>query len=238
MTQPAPKRFPAPAIDTLPDDIRARMLGGAGESRLRAERVPGAGASAGGVPRVLRVSRRADGEGRRPDQGRARDDRGRHLGANDCQYCVVAHGAILRIRAKNPLIADQVAVNYRKADITPRQTAMLDFAIKVAPRAQRCRRRRFRRAARPRLLRRRHLGHRRDRRVLRAVEPDGQHDRDAAERRVLPDGTAAEMRPPHGRVIRRRRRTTAVGSTGRSPYPCHVKSSANIFCETQRKRAK
>ena len=51
--------------------------------------------------------------------------------ANQCQYCVVAHGAILRIRAKNPLIADQIAVNYRKADITPRQRAMLDFAMKV-----------------------------------------------------------------------------------------------------------
>lgn len=56
-------------------------------------------------------------------------------GANQCQYCVVAHGAILRIRAKNPLIADQVAVNYRKADITPRQRAMLDFALKVALRS-------------------------------------------------------------------------------------------------------
>ncbi|MDB6182367.1 peroxidase-related enzyme [Paracoccus fistulariae] len=52
--------------------------------------------------------------------------------ANECQYCVIAHGAILRIRAKNALIADQVAVNYRKADITPRQRAMLDFAMKVS----------------------------------------------------------------------------------------------------------
>jgi uncharacterized peroxidase-related enzyme len=52
--------------------------------------------------------------------------------ANQCQYCVVAHGAILRVRAKNPLIAGQVAVNYRKADITPRQKAMLNFAMKVA----------------------------------------------------------------------------------------------------------
>ena len=51
--------------------------------------------------------------------------------ANQCQYCVVAHSAILRIRAKNPLVADQVAVNYRKADITPKQRAMLDFAMKV-----------------------------------------------------------------------------------------------------------
>jgi uncharacterized peroxidase-related enzyme len=50
---------------------------------------------------------------------------------NECLYCVVAHGALLRIYAKNPLVADQVAVNHRKADITPRQKAMLDFAIKV-----------------------------------------------------------------------------------------------------------
>jgi uncharacterized peroxidase-related enzyme len=56
-------------------------------------------------------------------------------GLNSCQYCVVAHGAILRIRAKNPLIADQVAVNWRKADLTPRERAMLDFALKVAERS-------------------------------------------------------------------------------------------------------
>ncbi len=52
--------------------------------------------------------------------------------ANQCHYCVIAHGAILRVYAKNPLIADQIAVNYRKADLAPRQTAMLDFALKVA----------------------------------------------------------------------------------------------------------
>jgi uncharacterized peroxidase-related enzyme len=56
-------------------------------------------------------------------------------GLNQCQYCVVAHGAILRIRAKNPLIADQVAINHRKADLEPRQKAMLDFALKVAERS-------------------------------------------------------------------------------------------------------
>jgi uncharacterized peroxidase-related enzyme len=56
-------------------------------------------------------------------------------GANACLYCVVAHGAILRIRAKNPLIADQVAVNPRKSDVTARQRAMLDFALKVAARS-------------------------------------------------------------------------------------------------------
>ena len=52
--------------------------------------------------------------------------------ANQCQYCVIAHGAILRVRAKNPLVADQVAINWRKADITPRQRAMLSFAMQVA----------------------------------------------------------------------------------------------------------
>jgi uncharacterized peroxidase-related enzyme len=56
-------------------------------------------------------------------------------GVNNCQYCVVAHGAILRIRAKNPLIADQIAVNYRKADLAPRHNEMLDFAVKVAERS-------------------------------------------------------------------------------------------------------
>ncbi|HRO14226.1 MAG TPA: peroxidase-related enzyme [Paracoccus sp. (in: a-proteobacteria)] len=56
-------------------------------------------------------------------------------GLNRCQYCVVAHGAILRIRAKNPLIADQAAVNWRKADLTDRQRAMLDYAEKVTLRA-------------------------------------------------------------------------------------------------------
>lgn len=51
---------------------------------------------------------------------------------NDCHYCVIAHGAILRVYSRDPLVADQVAVNYRKADITPRQTAMLDFAVRIA----------------------------------------------------------------------------------------------------------
>ncbi len=58
-------------------------------------------------------------------------------GANNCLYCVVAHGAILRIYEKKPLLADQVAVNHRKADITPRQRAMLDFALKVCARLAR-----------------------------------------------------------------------------------------------------
>ena len=105
-------------------------------------------------------------------------------GANDCLYCVVAHGAILRVYAKDPFVADQVAVNYRKADITPRQKAMLAFALKVALRSVEIVDEDFAALHGARLLRRGHLGHRRDRRVLRAVEPDGQPDRDATERRI------------------------------------------------------
>ena len=118
--------------------------------------------------------------------------------ANQCHYCVVAHGAILRIRAKNPQIADQIAVNYRKADITPRQRAMLDFAMKVSAEADKISEQDFADTRRPRFQRRRHLGHRRDLGVLRAVEPDGQRHRHASERRILHDGTSAEVRRLQG----------------------------------------
>jgi uncharacterized peroxidase-related enzyme len=135
MTQPAAKRFPAPAIDRLPEDIRTRLLAVQEKS--------------GFIPNVfLRLAYR-------PDEFRAffayhdalMDKEGgltkaeREMivvatsAANNCEYCVIAHGAILRIRARNPLIADQIAVNYRKADITPRQRAMLDFAIEVCTEA-------------------------------------------------------------------------------------------------------
>src|SRR5258705_3514212 len=137
MTQPIAKRFPIPSIDKLPDDIRTRLLAVQEKS--------------GFVPNVFLTL------AYRPDEFRAffayRDalmerDRGlpkaeREMivvatsSANQCHYCVIAHGAILRIRAKNPQIADQIAVNYRKADITPRQRAMLDFAMKVSTEAQR-----------------------------------------------------------------------------------------------------
>jgi AhpD family alkylhydroperoxidase len=122
--------------------------------------------------------------------------------ANDCLYCIVAHGALLRIYAKNPLIADQVAANYRKADITPRQKAMLAFALKVRCAAAKSATTISLNSS-ARLHRRRRMGHRRDRRAVRLVEPDGQHDRHAAQRRVLPDGTRASrqvneaaLRPP------------------------------------------
>ncbi len=137
MTTPAPtdspiSSFPVPALHGLPEDIRSRILAVQEKS--------------GFVPNVFLVL------AHRPDEFRAffayhdalMDKPGpitkaeREMivvatsNANQCQYCVVAHGAILRIRAKNPLIADQVAINYRKADLTPRQKAMLDFAMKVS----------------------------------------------------------------------------------------------------------
>ncbi len=128
-------RFPVPDIANLPDDIRSRILAVQEKS--------------GFVPNVFLVL------AHRPDEFRAffayhdalmekpgnltKAEREMIVvatsGANQCQYCVIAHGAILRIRAKNPLIADQVAINYRKADITDRQKAMLDFALKVALKA-------------------------------------------------------------------------------------------------------
>src|SRR5579859_6679105 len=136
MTQPVPKRFPAPSIDTLPDDIRTRLLAVQEKS--------------GFVPNVfLTLARRPD-EFRAffayhdalmdKESGLTKAEREMIVvatsAANQCQYCVIAHGAILRIRAKNPLLADQIAVNYRKADITPRQRAMLDFAMKVSNEAE------------------------------------------------------------------------------------------------------
>ena len=135
MTAPAISRFPVPALEDMPEDIRTRILAVQEKS--------------GFVPNVFLTL------AHRPDEFRAffayhdalMDKPGnltkaeREMivvatsNANQCQYCVVAHGAILRIRAKNPLIADQVAINYRKADLTPRQMAMIDFGMKVSARA-------------------------------------------------------------------------------------------------------
>ena len=132
MTKPPISRFPTPKLADLPDDIRARIEAVQEKS--------------GFVPNVFLAL------ARRPDEFRAffayhdalmekpggltKAEREMIVvatsAANDCLYCVVAHGAILRIRARDPLLADQVAVNHRKADITPRQAAMLDFAMKVS----------------------------------------------------------------------------------------------------------
>ena len=133
-------RYPTPELNDLPEDIKAKVL----EVQEKA----------GFVPNVFL------GLARRPAEWRAffayhdalmtpesvgrtsnltKGDREMIVtttsAANKCLYCVVAHGAILRIYEKKPLVADQVAVNYRKADITPRQRAMLDFAMKVCERS-------------------------------------------------------------------------------------------------------
>lgn len=131
-TLPAISRFPVPSIDALPADLQQRILAVQEKS--------------GFIPNVFLAL------AHRPDEFRAffayhdalMDKPGglskaeREMivvatsAANGCQYCVVAHGAILRIRARDPLLADQVAINYRKADITPRQKAMLAFAMKLS----------------------------------------------------------------------------------------------------------
>jgi uncharacterized peroxidase-related enzyme len=131
MTTASISRYPVPDLNTLPEDLRTRILG--------------VQEKAGFVPNVFLTL------AHRPDECRAFFDYHDALmlrpsgltkgekemivvatsGANGCLYCVVSHGAILRIYEKNPLIADQVAVNHRKADLTPRQKTMLDFALKV-----------------------------------------------------------------------------------------------------------
>ena len=135
MTQPATPRFQPPAIDKLPEDIRTRILAVQEKS--------------GFVPNVFLVLSHRPDEFRaffayhdalmEKDSGLTKAEREMIVvatsAANQCHYCVIAHGAILRIRAKNPQIADQIAVNYRKADVTPRQRAMLDFAMKVSQEA-------------------------------------------------------------------------------------------------------
>ena len=129
-------RYPAPELKDLPDDIKAKVL----EVQEKA----------GFVPNVFLAFARRPAEWRAffayHDALMAPESTGRTSNltkgdremivtatsaANNCLYCVVAHGAILRIHEKKPLVADQVAINYKKADIPPRQKAMLDFALKV-----------------------------------------------------------------------------------------------------------
>jgi len=133
---PTTARYPAPEINDLPDDIKAKVL----EVQEKA----------GFVPNVFLAFARRPAEWRAffayhdalmvpesvgRESGLTKGDREMIVtttsAANHCLYCVVAHGAILRIYEKKPLVADQVAINHRKADISPRQRAMLDFAMKV-----------------------------------------------------------------------------------------------------------
>src|SRR5476651_1247205 len=124
-------RYPVPKLADLPSDVRARI-----------EKVQ---EKAGFVPNVFVTLAHRPAEFRAffdyhdalllKDGGLTKAEREMIIvatsAANQCHYCVIAHGAILRVYAKNPLLADQVAVNYRKADLKPHQKAMLDFALKV-----------------------------------------------------------------------------------------------------------
>jgi len=125
-------RYPVPALAELPDDIRARIL----EVQEKAGFVPNVFATLAHRPDEFRAFFAYHDALMLKDGGLTKAEREMIVvatsGANDCLYCIVAHGALLRIYGKHPLVADQVAVNYRKADITPRQRAMLAFAMKVA----------------------------------------------------------------------------------------------------------
>jgi uncharacterized peroxidase-related enzyme len=136
MPQPIANRFPTPSIDRLPEDIRNRLLAVQEKSGF----IPNVFLTLAYRPDEFRAFFAYHDALMERDSGLTKAEREMIVvatsSANQCHYCVVAHGAILRIRAKNPQIADQIAINYRKADITPRQRAMLDFAMKVSKEAQ------------------------------------------------------------------------------------------------------
>lgn len=135
MTHPI-SRYPIPDLADLPDDIREMILA----VQEKAGFIPNVFLALAHRPAELRAFFAYHDALMEKESGLSKAEREMIVvatsGANQCLYCVVAHGAILRIRAKDPLIADQVAVNYRKADITPRQMAMLDFAMKVSQNAE------------------------------------------------------------------------------------------------------
>ena len=131
MSQPPISRFPVPELAGLPDDLRTKIL----EVQEKSGFVPNVFLAFAHRPDEFRAFFAYHDALMLKPSGLTKGEKEMIVvatsGANDCLYCVVAHGAILRIYEKNPLVADQVAVNYRKADITPRQKAMLDFAMKV-----------------------------------------------------------------------------------------------------------
>jgi uncharacterized peroxidase-related enzyme len=125
-------RYPVPDIVDLPEDLRATVLA----VQDRTGFVPNVFVALAHRPDELRAFLAYHDALMEKESGLSKAEREMIVVAtsaeNDCQYCVVAHGAILRIRAKDSLVADQVAINYRKADITERQKQMLAFAVKVA----------------------------------------------------------------------------------------------------------
>jgi uncharacterized peroxidase-related enzyme len=132
MSLPPISRYPIPKLEDMPEDIRTRIL----EVQEKSGFIPNVFLALAHRPAEWRAFFAFHDALMEKESGLSKAEREMIVvatsNANGCQYCVVAHGAILRIRAKNPLVADQVAVNYRKADITPRQKAMLDFAMKIA----------------------------------------------------------------------------------------------------------
>jgi uncharacterized peroxidase-related enzyme len=131
--EPTPiSRYPVPSLDAMPDDIRTRII----EVQQKAGFVPNVFLTLAHRPAEFRAFFAYHDALMLKEGGLTKAEREMIVvatsGANDCVYCIVAHGAILRVYAKNPFVADQVAANYRKADITPRQNAMLAFALKVA----------------------------------------------------------------------------------------------------------
>jgi uncharacterized peroxidase-related enzyme len=132
MTDRRISRFPVPELKDLPDDIRERILAVQEQSGF----VPNVFLALAHRPDEFRAFFAYHDALMEKEEGLSKGEREMIVvatsGLNQCIYCVVAHGAILRIREKNPYLADQVATNYRKADITDRQKAMLDFAAKVS----------------------------------------------------------------------------------------------------------
>lgn len=136
MTQTS-ERFPIPSLSSLPEDIRARIVAVQEKTGF----VPNVFMKLASRPDEFRAFFAYHDALMEKDTGLTKAEREMVVVAtsavNQCLYCVVAHGAVLRIRAKRPLLADQIATNYRKADITPRQRAMLDFAVKVTTNSHR-----------------------------------------------------------------------------------------------------
>ena len=135
MSNTAISRFKVPELDELPEDMRQRILA----VQEKAGFIPNIFLALAHRPSEFRAFFSYHDALMEKSEGLTKAEREMIVvatsGINQCIYCVIAHGAILRIREKNPLIADQVATNYRKADITAKQSMMLDFAVKISQQA-------------------------------------------------------------------------------------------------------
>ncbi|MDH3636900.1 MAG: peroxidase-related enzyme [Gammaproteobacteria bacterium] len=132
MTTKPISRFPVPKLDSLPQDIHERIR----EVEEKAGFIPNVFATLAHRPDEFRAFFDYHDALMLKESGLSKDEKEMIVVAtsavNNCPYCVIAHGAILRVYAKNPYTADQIAIDFRKADITPRQRAMLEFATKIA----------------------------------------------------------------------------------------------------------